>query len=85
MDRDFLILVLYILYERNKANQSFWHPYLDLVDPGIPACYWDEFCLGLIDCPELQRNLELSREKIDGDWHQLQKVILLYPDVFGEV
>ena len=85
IDRDFLILVLFILYERNKGTQSFWHPYLDVVDPGLPACYWDEAYLGKIDCPELRMNLESIKEKIESDWSQLQKVILLYPDVFGNV
>ena len=38
-----------------------------------------------VDCPELSRNLNLSREKLEGDWNQLKKVIELYPDTFGTV
>jgi hypothetical protein len=68
VDRDFLILVLYVIYERNKGKESFWHPYFDVVDPGVPACFWSEDSLKKIDCPELQRNLELSKEKIENDW-----------------
>ena len=41
--------------------------------------------LAIVDCPELARNLNLSKEKLEGDWNQLKKVIELYPDIFGNV
>lgn len=68
VDRDFLILVLYLIHERNKGSDSFWCPYLDVVDPGIPSCYWISEALEKVDCPELERNLNTSREKIENDW-----------------
>jgi hypothetical protein len=50
VDRDFLILVLSVIYERQQGDKSFWHPYLDIVNPGIPACYWNEEVLKKVDC-----------------------------------
>ena len=50
VDRDILILTVYLIYENKKGEESFWYPYFNVVDPGIPACYWSEETLAAIDC-----------------------------------
>jgi len=35
----FLLVGLFIAYERNKGKGSFWHPYLDML-PEQPECAW---------------------------------------------
>lgn len=58
VDRDFLIIVLYVIYEKGKGDKSFWNTYLDVIEPGKPACFWDADVLTHIDCPELNKNLK---------------------------
>jgi hypothetical protein len=40
-DRDFLILLVYVMHEYQKGKESFWHPYFNALDPTDLACYWD--------------------------------------------
>jgi hypothetical protein len=30
-DRDMMILILFLIYERIKGEESFWHPYFEVV------------------------------------------------------
>ena len=66
--RDTLILVLFVMYERVKGEDSFWHPYLDVLSPGIPTCYWDQDILGKSDYQEFKWGLETSRGKFEVEW-----------------
>ena len=34
--------MIFLMYERLKGDQSFYKPYLDMVDSPIPTCYWDD-------------------------------------------
>lgn len=42
LDRDFLTLLMYVMYEHQKGKESFWFPYFDAVDPGTLTCYWED-------------------------------------------
>ena len=45
-DRDFMILIVFIMYEKLKGEDSFYHPYFAIVDDDmIPTCYWPETVL----------------------------------------
>ena len=39
-DRDHYILMIYVMYEKMKGGDSFYHPYFDMVDPPLPTIYW---------------------------------------------
>ena len=41
-DRDFLTLLLFVMFEHQKGEKSFWYPYFQAVDPGTLTCYWNE-------------------------------------------
>lgn len=42
IDRDFLILVTFLMYERMKGLDSFWNPYFDAVNPGLMTALWPD-------------------------------------------
>lgn len=42
IDRDYFTLVVFVLYEKCKGEQSFWFPYFEGVNPGVYACLWSE-------------------------------------------
>ena len=41
-DRDYLVLLLFLIYEHQKGKQSFWYPYFNAVEPCDLPCYWNE-------------------------------------------
>jgi len=43
IDRDQMILVIFLMYETLKGEASFWHSYIDYLEPEeVPPCYWDK-------------------------------------------
>ena len=48
-DRDSSILIVYLVYERLKGEESFYHPYFEMVDAPEPTCYWPEDTLARSD------------------------------------
>ena len=45
--RDYYVLVIFIMYERSKGKDSFWHDYFE--------------CVQLIDLPAVWENEEISK------------------------
>ena len=41
-DRDQMILVVFLIYEKLKGEESFFHPYIDMVEAETLAAYWPE-------------------------------------------
>ena len=41
-DWEQLTLVLYLIYEWQKGEESFWKPYIDLMPDVKFFCHWDE-------------------------------------------
>ena len=39
-DRDTTTLIVYLIYERLKGEESFYAPYFNMVDSPLPTCYW---------------------------------------------
>lgn len=56
-DRDFLTLLLMVMYEHQKGASSFWYPYFQAVDPGTLTCFWDQKILDGIDDAELKATI----------------------------
>jgi len=41
-DRDTFILLVYIVYERLRGEESFYHPYLEMIDSRLHTTYWPD-------------------------------------------
>jgi hypothetical protein len=41
-NREYLILLIFMIYEHQKGDKSFWHPYFAAINPGTLTCYWDQ-------------------------------------------
>jgi hypothetical protein len=48
-DRDFLILLVYIMHEHLKGKESFWFPYFDAIDPVEMTCFWKDEYIETLD------------------------------------
>ena len=84
-DRDFNVLVVFLMYERSKGPESFWHPYFETVQlVDLPALWEDEDIEKLQD-PELVENIKYFKERLGLDWESLKSIIQVYtPQYFSE-
>jgi hypothetical protein len=41
-DRDYLVILVYLLYEHQKGKQSFWFPYFNAIEPSPLPGQWDK-------------------------------------------
>ena len=57
-DRDYLVLLLFLIFEHQKEEKSFWYPYFCAINPGELACYWPEQYKGWIDDKETREELK---------------------------
>ena len=82
-ERDFKILLVFLMFEHQQGAKSFWHPYFEAVDPGELPCYWEENLVKAIDDRELREEMIRYKETMDEDWTQLEKLLKIYsPDHF---
>jgi hypothetical protein len=76
---------VFVLFERCKGEQSFWHPYFEAVDCGVLPALWSPETWALVDEPELRRSLAASRDSIESEWETIKKLQTAYPHFFGMI
>ena len=81
-DRDQMILIVYLIYERLKGEESFFHPYLDMVDAETPTPYWPDEVIEKSDLQFFKWSLKEAKERLDSDWEKLNNFFSIYPDYF---
>lgn len=81
-DREFLILLVYMIYENQKGKDSFWFPYFDAINPIELPNYWGEKYLEELDDYELKKFLYNNKVELDDDWDLLLKLFKVYPKHF---
>jgi hypothetical protein len=77
-DRDFLTILLFMIYEHQKGDQSFWYPYFDAIDPGTMTCFWPEHILKELDDSDLIEELKEYKVKVAEDWGVVNKLLKIY-------
>lgn len=81
-DRDSTILAVYLMYEKMKGEESFYHPYLQVLDHMDPTCYWPEEILEKSDLQSFKFSLRDSKEGYVEQWDKLKNFFAIYPDFF---
>lgn len=70
-----MTLILFIIYERSKGTESFWHPYFEVVElvdlPGI----WSDKKINQIMDPELVSEITYFKEKLGLEWETIKAII----------
>ena len=83
-DRDFLVLVVFVLFEMGKGEFSLWGPYFEAVDPGTLACYWPKEVLDMIDDQELTWALNEYKSSMEEQFDLIEKLFKIYPEHFPQ-
>ena len=70
--REYLILLVYILYEMTKGEESFYHSYFEAVGTLEElACWWETDVIEKYDDPVFRSNLTKSKEEHTTDWESI--------------
>lgn len=70
-DREFLILLVFLMYEHQKGEASLWFPYFNAVNPDNLSSYWPETYLDRLDDWQLKSDLATYKQELDDDWDLL--------------
>ena len=74
--------MVYIIYERLKGAESFYHPYFEMVDYTQPTCYWPDEVIEKCDFKQFKYNIKYAKEQSEETWEKLQNFFSIYPDYF---
>jgi hypothetical protein len=77
-DRDYLVLLVFLLYEHQKGKKSFWYPYLNAIEPCQLPLEWDKRLLACLEDEELIENIQASKEEMDKDWNLIRRLLSIY-------
>ena len=84
-DRDYLVLLVFLMYEHQKGKKSFWYPYFNVLEPGELPTHWERKLLEALEDPELAHNIKSNREEFDSDWVLIRRLLSIYtPELFNQ-
>jgi hypothetical protein len=52
------LLILFLIHERCKGKESFWHPYLDTIQKIDTPIEWDQDHLDFIEDTQLRAEID---------------------------
>ena len=78
-DSDSYRLYVYLIYERLKLGDSFYHPYFQVIQDTSLLCDWTEEELSDLQDPNLVHEAREMRTEIAGIWTELKSVISPHP------
>lgn len=82
-DRDYLVLLVFLIYEHQKGPNSFWYPYFAAIDPGDLPCFWDQKVIDCISDAYLKKEFANIKADMLIDWDIIHKLMRVYsPDIF---
>jgi hypothetical protein len=79
------ILLVYLIYERLKGEQSFYHAYFDAVNQFDATYFWDEKVFDTLLNTEFKTAFSLERDQLKEEFETFIKVFQLYPQFFPYV
>ena len=62
IDADYLILVLLLMFEWQKGDDSFWKPYLDVLPEVQLFCHWEEDEIAAAEDLSLMQSAETYKD-----------------------
>ena len=81
-DREQMLLATFLLYEHCKGSESFWKPYIDVMNEALLVCDWPEEDQAQFMDMELKMDSELYKSEIDTEWVQVEPMLKKHPELF---
>ena len=67
-DREQLLLATFLLYHYLKGPESFWYPYISVMNESDLVCDWSPEEIAQFMDKELQMDAELYKTEIETEW-----------------
>ena len=74
-ERDYYVMILFLMYERAKGIKSFWHPYFEICEISDIPAQWSDEEIEKIGSIELKDRIYYFKEQLTKDWPKLQSII----------
>ena len=81
-DWEQLTLVLVLIYEYQKGEESYWKPYLDLMPDVKFMCNWPEDMISATVDHGLIKHAGDYKTELESEWAEFCEMMGRYPDVF---
>lgn len=79
---DYNVLIVYLIRERLKGPESFFHPFLNLLDDIITGQSWDKKAMKFIEDPMFRGCIEESQLELESEWEAMKDVFEENPKLF---
>lgn len=81
---EYNVLIAYLLRERIKKKESFFFPFLNLVDEIETGLVWDKKTIDFIEDPVFKGEIAEAQLELERDWETMNEVLAKYPKLFPE-
>lgn len=71
-----------MIAEYLKGPESFWWPYLDVMNESDLVSFWKPEEIDRLCDYELKKEAQVYREEVEYEWTELSKILPLYGDTF---
>ena len=75
---------MYLMYQAQLGEQSFWAPYIDLMPSVKWFCEWDKKDIMLTMDPYLVRGAIIAREILQNTWQDVLSSLKDFPNLFSK-
>lgn len=72
-------LYVFLMYEKLKASDSFYHPYFQVIQDSALLCDWSEEELSELQDPTLALEAKEDRTRINAIWTELREAVSSHP------
>ena len=74
-DAEYIRMIIFLWQERCKGEESFWKPYLDIINFTALPCLWTDNELALLQDVVLISNIKRYRTDFEEEWEQIYEVL----------
>mmetsp|Transcript_2543 Transcript_2543/g.3535 ORF Transcript_2543/g.3535 Transcript_2543/m.3535 type:complete len:313 (-) Transcript_2543:1488-2426(-) len=82
-DREQLLLATFLMFEYLKGTNSFWHPYISVMNESDLVSSWPASQISQFMDKELQMDAELYAAEIETEWSQIEPIFKSNPALFS--
>ena len=81
-DQEQIILTTFLLYHKLQGKKSFWHPFIEIMNPGDLPWLWPSKEVNQFMDVELKMESMQYGKEIEQEWKDLEPVFKTYSDLF---
>jgi hypothetical protein len=81
---EYNVLMAYLIRERLKGPESFFFPFLNLVDEIETGLVWSKKTIDFIEDPVFREEVKEAQLELNYDWEVMRAVLVKYPKLFSE-